>query len=494
VPASGPDSDEKSVKAKLSKAFADMQPDAGRIEAKVDASEITADVLRERLRTQSGAPAAAAATADAPAASYIPAELRQYLGMIRLRVEIDPAMAPGEVNRRVDAFLRDRYPELAVTPYEVRGSGQAGAAGEFASLEVWVAQPYAGARAAVPLSVFWTDAVSGALGGEQDFASTTSFEPTMAAEAWDKAVVAILFSLAAMIVYIWVRFSKLSSGVAAVVALVHDVVITLGAVTAAAMLSDTFLGTTLMLSDFKINLPMVGAFLTLVGYSINDTIVVFDRIRENRGKYGEMSVAVVNNSINQTVSRTVLTSVTVLLAVLALYVFAGRSSSIHGLAFVMLFGTLVGTYSSIAIASPILVLRDYLYRLFVWVYPILGVGLMVYYAFVYETPGEFFGSAVGWVWLVVQLAWVAVATSIVRCDAYGKPWPPAQKSPGLAKALAVVSMAAPLAAVVLVAVMILKPGSSATPWAGPAALGMLATAPVTWALARMAWGSASQKR
>jgi len=103
----------------------------------------------------------------------------------------------------------------------------------------------------------------------------------------------------------------------------------------------------------KIDLPMIGAFLTLVGYSVNDTIVVFDRIRENRGKFGELSEAVVNNSINQTLSRTILTSFTVWMVCVILYFFGGVQSSIHGFSFVLAVGVIVGTYSSIVVAAPI---------------------------------------------------------------------------------------------------------------------------------------------
>jgi len=380
------------------------------------------------------------------------------------------------------------------TLYRIDGRAPGQTVGEYKTFDIWIRQDYDGKRGDIPNPVFWTDdIVRPALGAEGAFASTTSFEPTMAAEAWDKAVMAIILSLALMIIYVWIRFARFSSGLAAVVALLHDVVITLGAVTVAALLAGTFMGDWLLFADFKINLPMVGAFLMLVGYSINDTIVVFDRIRENRGKYGDFSVAVVNASINQTVSRTVLTSLTTFLAVVSLYVFAGRSSTVHGLAFVMLGGTIVGTYSSIAIASPILVLRQYLYKVYVWVYPVVGVGLLVYFACVWQTPGEFFGSWGGWVWAVLQLAWVAVAWWIVSHDSCGKIWPPAESSPGLVKALATVSLAAPLATVGLSTALLLARGAAWTAWAGPTALGALATVPVTWALYRMAWGKTGQK-
>ena len=202
--------------------------------------------------------------------------------------------------------------------------------------------------------------------------------------------------------------------------------------------------------------------------------------------------SVVNNSINQVISRTVLTSTTTFLAVMALYIFAGRASTVHGLAFVMLFGTLVGTYSSIAIASPILVLREYLFRVYVWVYPIVGVGLLVYYALVWKAPGEFFGTWPGWVWAVLQLGWVAVTWGAVRARAAQTAWPLAEKSPVFVKALAAISLLAPGAAVVLGLLATLARVEARAAWAGPAAVGAIVTIPVTWILVRMAWGKPTQ--
>ncbi|MEM6756876.1 MAG: protein translocase subunit SecDF, partial [Planctomycetota bacterium] len=108
------------------------------------------------------------------------------------------------------------------------------------------------------------------------------------------------------------------------------------------------------LDPFKINIAMVAAMLTIVGYSLNDTIVVFDRIRENRGRMAQETPEIINRSINQTISRTVLTSGTTLIAILTLYILGGPG--VHGFAFAMLIGVAVGTYSSVAIASPMLVL------------------------------------------------------------------------------------------------------------------------------------------
>jgi SecD/SecF fusion protein len=167
-------------------------------------------------------------------------------------------------------------------------------------------------------------------------------------------VLAILMSWIAMIFYLWFRFGESKFGLATVIALVHDVCFTMGAVGVADALSGTPIGNFLGFSDIKVNLTMIAAFLTLMGYSANDTIVVFDRIRENMGGVRRrVDAALVDTSVNQTLSRTVLTSLTVLFVVLVLYVMGGPV--IHGFAFVMTVGVIVGTYSSIFIASPILI-------------------------------------------------------------------------------------------------------------------------------------------
>ncbi len=161
---------------------------------------------------------------------------------------------------------------------------------------------------------------------------------------------AIVVSLLGIVGYIWVRFQHVGFGLAAVLALVHDVAITLGAVAVSAWLASAF--GFLLIDKFKISLPMVAAFLTIIGYSLNDTIVVFDRIREVKGKSPDLTAEMVNTSINQTLSRTLLTSITTFIVVIILYAFGGQG--IHGFAFALLIGVLVGTYSSIFVASPAL--------------------------------------------------------------------------------------------------------------------------------------------
>ncbi|MCP4507225.1 MAG: protein translocase subunit SecD, partial [Fuerstiella sp.] len=185
------------------------------------------------------------------------------------------------------------------------------------------------------------------------FDEVNTFASAVAREMKTSAIMAIIISLLAIVAYIWVRFQKITFGLAAVVALVHDVLIVLGLMALASYLSGNPIGDALLLNDFRINLPMVAAFLTVVGYSLNDTIVVFDRIREVRGKNPGLTDEIVNTSLNQTLSRTLLTSLTTFFVVIILYAFGGEG--IHGFAFCLTLGVIVGTYSSIYVASPVLV-------------------------------------------------------------------------------------------------------------------------------------------
>jgi len=188
---------------------------------------------------------------------------------------------------------------------------------------------------------------------ETSLPRVTQVDPSIGAEAKTRALIAIVLSLFAIVAYIWVRFGNVRYGIAAIVALVHDVCITLGAVTVCTYVASTSIGQALLIGDFKIDLAMIAAFLTLIGYSLNDTIVVFDRIRENRKKK-QLSPQIINNSINQTMSRTLLTSFTTFIVVLIMYIFGGEG--LRGFPFAIGFGIIVGTYSSVAIASPILLL------------------------------------------------------------------------------------------------------------------------------------------
>jgi SecD/SecF fusion protein len=178
------------------------------------------------------------------------------------------------------------------------------------------------------------------------FPMTDYIGPTVGVELRDKAIIAIFFSLVAIIVYIRLRFKEYKYGFAACIALVHDVLITLGAVAAVRMTG---------LVDIEIDLPIIAAFLTIIGYSLNDTIVVFDRIRENLPRMNRPFGEVINVSINQTLRRTILTSLTTLLVVSILFgINYGQRNVLEGFSFAMIIGVLVGTYSSIFVASPVL--------------------------------------------------------------------------------------------------------------------------------------------
>ena len=173
----------------------------------------------------------------------------------------------------------------------------------------------------------------------EPFAKIDKIYPAVARELGTKAAVALGLALLAIVAYIWFRF-EFRFGLAAVTALVHDVAITLGM---------------LALFQYEINLTVIAALLTIIGYSLNDTIVVFDRVRENRRTVRKTAFPdIVNLSINQTLSRTLLTSLTTFIAVLSLFLFGG--SAIENFAFTLLVGVVVGTYSSIFIASPVLLM------------------------------------------------------------------------------------------------------------------------------------------
>ena len=181
------------------------------------------------------------------------------------------------------------------------------------------------------------DKLSSDLGSEINFRRVENVGPKVSKELFEAGILAIVLSLAAMLIYIWIRFEwQFSLG--AILALVHDVIITLGIF--------SFL-------SYEINLSIVAAVLTIVGYSMNDTVVIFDRIRENLKKYSKFSISDISNiSTNETLSRTLITSSTTLLALLSIYIFGG--AILKGFSFAMIVGVVVGTYSSIFVATPIL--------------------------------------------------------------------------------------------------------------------------------------------
>lgn len=195
--------------------------------------------------------------------------------------------------------------------------------------------------------------VNQAINNPVDLQKVTNFNPQVAAETQTQALLALSLSIAVIVVYIWIRFGNLKFGTATVVALMHDTLFVLAAIGVSHYLSEVpLIADALLLEPFRINLTMVAAILTVMGWSMNDTVVVFDRIRENRGKHGVIDRQLVNDSINQTLSRTLLTGGTTLVTLGVMYVTGGPG--IHGFTFAMVVGIIVGTYSSIAIASPLL--------------------------------------------------------------------------------------------------------------------------------------------
>jgi SecD/SecF fusion protein len=172
------------------------------------------------------------------------------------------------------------------------------------------------------------------------------------------ALYALIASMVIIVLYVWFRFHSVAFGVAAVVALIHDVLVAVGFLALSYYLADLAGFGHLMVDPFKINLTVVAALLTIVGYSVNDTIVIFDRVREIRGKSPELSEKMINDAVNQTLSRTILTSGTVLIGATILYFCGGEG--IHAFAYTMLVGLVSGTYSTVYIASPwvLLMRRD----------------------------------------------------------------------------------------------------------------------------------------
>jgi preprotein translocase subunit SecF len=175
------------------------------------------------------------------------------------------------------------------------------------------------------------------LNAEINFRRVENVGPKVSSELLESGIIAISLSLAAMLFYIWIRFEWQFS-IGSIVALFHDVIITVGIFS---------------ILSLEVNLSIIAAVLTIVGYSMNDTVVIYDRIRENLGKYTKLNISeTANLSINETLSRTIITSVTTLLALVSIYILGGEI--LKGFSFAMIMGVIIGTYSSIFVAAPVL--------------------------------------------------------------------------------------------------------------------------------------------
>ncbi len=175
------------------------------------------------------------------------------------------------------------------------------------------------------------------LNSEINFRRVENVGPKVSSELLKSGIIAISLSLAAMLFYIWIRFEWQFS-VGSIVALFHDVIITIGIFS---------------ILSLEINLSIIAAVLTIVGYSMNDTVVIYDRIRENLNKYSKLNISELSNlSINETLSRTIITSITTLLALSSIFILGGEI--LRGFSFAMILGVIIGTYSSIFVAAPVL--------------------------------------------------------------------------------------------------------------------------------------------
>lgn len=200
-----------------------------------------------------------------------------------------------------------------------------------------------------------TGSLSAQLASTPEFDQFNQFGPQVASETQLRALWAIVLSWVSIIVYVWFRFGSWTFGLAGVMALVHDVLVAVGLTALVSILADAIPALHyLTLSDMKINLNGIAAILTLIGYSINDTIVIFDRIREVRGKSPRLTRDIVNRSVNETLSRTIFTSLTVFFGVVVLYF--GCGVDLRGFSFILVIGTITGVYSTIYIANPVLLL------------------------------------------------------------------------------------------------------------------------------------------
>jgi SecD/SecF fusion protein len=176
----------------------------------------------------------------------------------------------------------------------------------------------------------------------------------VASDTQESAASAIFLSLLAVIAYVWFRFQRVAYGLAAVLALVHDVLAAICGIAISYYIvrSVPWLASALMIDEFKISLPVMAALLTIIGYSLNDTIVIFDRVREIKGKSREIRADMINDAVNQTLSRTILTVVLTMIAIVILYIMGGPG--VHAFAFALIVGCISGTYSTLFIASPAL--------------------------------------------------------------------------------------------------------------------------------------------
>jgi SecD/SecF fusion protein len=287
-------------------------------------------------------------------------ELADFLGGVKITFSVSEPTTIAEMEQRINNLrFKPDMQNLTWYKYKLFGPNLTSAKDKISTFIYVSLEPEAGFRELSEdewnnLTTNEQQKITTAASLETSLQRVTQIAPSVGKEAKTRALIAIVLSFMAIIAYVWFRFGTASYGIAGVIALVHDVSIALGATVVSVYIADTAIGQKLLISDFKINLTTIAAFLTIIGYSINDTIVIYDRIRENRGKSILLTPKLINDSINQTLSRGILTSFTVFIAVLIMYIWGGPG--IRSFNFVMLIGVFIGAYSTIAIAAPILIL------------------------------------------------------------------------------------------------------------------------------------------
>ena len=293
---------------------------------------------------------------DLPAGAH--GDLTDYLGGAAIHLaDLQPPQTVNDVTERLRSMrLQPDYAQLPWRKFEVYGVESAGADADgrqlYSGIVIAVVDP---AHNHADDPQLWASEFAGeelalakaTLDQEQTLRRVTQFKPQIAAQAQTRAILALLLSWVMIIGYVWIRFGRPIYGIGGVAALVHDALIALSFLGFASVLGKTGF---MLVSDFKIDMTVVAAILTVIGYSINDTIVIFDRIRETRGRLGGVTPEIINHSINQCMARTLLTSMTTFAVVLVMYIWGGPS--IRAFNYVMLIGVITGVYSTIAIATP----------------------------------------------------------------------------------------------------------------------------------------------
>ena len=353
------------VRSVLTKAFPEAQISEPKLE------DVVSDAIRQAFEGQLALQqnlrptiASAEKVTDQTIETY--PELAQYAGGIKIEVTLGTPASLQEIDQRLkDLEFRPDTQDLASYTYGVFAPGLKPAeatqplkAFTFVSME-----PEAGLREISEQE--WTQFVDNektrvlqATERETSLPRVTRIDPFVTSEAKTRALAAGVLAVLAMGAYVWFRWGDARYGFGAIVTLIHDSCVSIGLISACTFLAATPIGAALLIGDFKIDLVMIAAILTLIGYSINDTVVIYDRIRENRTRRGGrelmISPEIINDGINQTLSRTLITGFTTLMVLAVLYIFGGEG--LRGFSFAMLTGIIIGTYSSVAISAPVLLL------------------------------------------------------------------------------------------------------------------------------------------